>query len=242
MQDRVVHIENVSKVFNRHHSVNNITFHINKGECFALCGGNGAGKSTIIQMLIGVLKPTSGTIQIQGQEVSSKKGSLYKSLFSFMPDAMSFSPVLTGCEVLQFFAKLQGLSQQRVDDLLALVGLEKDKHKKVRAYSKGMQQRLALAQSLLPSAPLLILDEPTNGLDPYWVFEFKKIIKAEKEKGTTILFSSHILSDVEELADRVAFMEEGKLLVVDEVANLVKEDSTLEQVFFNLIGSVKRSC
>lgn len=234
----MLEVEELSKIYNPTNRIEHINFQINNGECFALCGGNGAGKSTVIQMIIGNVKPTSGMVKLGGVQVSPKNQG-YKSLFSYMPDAMVFPKVLTGYEVLTFFAKLSDVPDTRVHYLLKQVGLDEDKNKKVRNYSKGMQQRLALAQSLLPEAPILILDEPTNGLDPYWVREFKRIIKEEKEKGTTILFSSHILSDVEELADRVAFMNEGRLLVTDTVEALTKGndniETTLEEVFFSLV-------
>lgn len=234
----MLEVEELSKIYNPTNRIEYINFQINNGECFALCGGNGAGKSTVIQMIIGNVKPTSGMVKLGGVQVSQKSQG-YKSLFSYMPDAMVFPKVLTGYEVLSFFAKLSDVPDARVHYLLKQVGLDEDKNKKVRNYSKGMQQRLALAQSLLPEAPILILDEPTNGLDPYWVREFKRIIKEEKEKGTTILFSSHILSDVEELADRVAFMNEGRLLVTDTVEALTKGndniETTLEEVFFSLV-------
>ncbi|HHY71740.1 MAG TPA: ABC transporter ATP-binding protein [Bacillus bacterium] len=236
----MVEVKDLSKIYNATNRIEHINFEIYQGECFALCGGNGAGKSTVIQMMIGNIKPTSGAVKLSGITMSSN-AAMYKSLFSYMPDAMVFPKVLSGYEVLSFFAQLSNVPQSRVELLLDRVGLSKDKDKRVRNYSKGMQQRLALAQSLLPEAPLLILDEPTNGLDPYWVREFKNIIKGEKQKGTTILFSSHILADVEELADRVAFMNSGRLLVNDTVEALTKgkddgnAKTTLEEVFFSLV-------
>ncbi|WP_017756264.1 ABC transporter ATP-binding protein [Calidifontibacillus oryziterrae] len=236
--NNMVEVHDLCKIFNETNRIEHINFNIHNGECFALCGGNGAGKSTVIQMIIGNVKPTSGEVRLAGTPVSTKSQQ-YKSLFSYMPDAMVFPSVLTGYEVLKFFAELSNVPDERVHQLLKQVGLDQDKDKKVKNYSKGMQQRLALAQSLLPEAPLLILDEPTNGLDPYWVREFKRIIKEEKQKGTTILFSSHILSDVEELADRVAFMSSGQLLVTDTVESLTKgedrSETTLEEVFFSLV-------
>ncbi|WP_230474388.1 ABC transporter ATP-binding protein [Calidifontibacillus erzurumensis] len=237
----MVEVNNVSKIYNDTNRIEHISFEIYEGECFALCGGNGAGKSTVIQMIIGNIKPTSGMIKINGKTLNENK-ELYKSLFSYMPDAMAFPKVLTGYEVLSFFADLSNVPKERVEMLLDRVGLLNDKDKKVREYSKGMQQRLALAQCLLPEAPVIILDEPTNGLDPYWVREFKNIIKQEIEKGTTVLFSSHILADVQELADRVAFMNKGKLLVTDTIEALTKAghaNVTLEDVFFRLVKAEK---
>ncbi|MCL6615855.1 MAG: ABC transporter ATP-binding protein [Anoxybacillus ayderensis] len=201
---------------------------VQPGQCLALCGGNGAGKSTIIKMLIGQLTPTKGDICVNGKQVKKDE----KKWFSFMPDHLQFPPLLTGYEVLSLFGRWQGATAERVEQCLQLVGLTDDQHKQVKTYSKGMQQRLAFAQALLADAPLLILDEPTNGLDPYWVWEFKRLIQIEKEKGKAILFSTHMLSIVEEIADAVAFIHQGQMLVYDSVSTLCRDGQSLESIFF----------
>lgn len=236
-QKWMVELDQVTKIFNQFNKIEDINIQIKKGECFALCGGNGAGKSTIIHLLIGNLKPTSGEIYMDGQKVSAKEQA-YKTRFSFMPDAMLFPNTLTGYEVLSFFAELHDVPPKKVAELLAKVGLEQEQHKLVKYYSKGMQQRLSLAQTLLADTPILILDEPTNGLDPYWVKRFKQIIQEEKERGRTILFSSHVLADVEEIADRVAFMSQGHMLINEEIAKVCQQEGervSLEDVFFALL-------
>lgn len=239
----MIRFDNVSKIYSKQNQVRDIHFSIGQGECFALCGGNGAGKSTIIQMMIGIVKPTSGSIYLNGHKVSSTD-SAYKSTFAYMPDNMVFPRSLTGYEVLHFFSKLLQVPRGRIDELLCLVGLEQDKHKKVSHYSKGMQQRLALAQALLPEAPIIILDEPTNGLDPYWVHTFKELIHAERRKGTTILYSTHILSVVEDTADTVAFMNEGTVVACDSVARLCRTENghrSLEAVFYDTCQRIATS-
>ncbi|MED0658013.1 ABC transporter ATP-binding protein [Anoxybacillus ayderensis] len=224
----MLEVRQLTKIYNEQNKVENISFSVQPGQCLALCGGNGAGKSTIIKMLIGQLTPTKGDICVNGKQVKKDE----KKWFSFMPDHLQFPPLLTGYEVLSLFGRWQGATAERVEQCLQLVGLTNDQHKQVKTYSKGMQQRLAFAQALLADAPLLILDEPTNGLDPYWVWEFKRLIQIEKEKGKAILFSTHMLSIVEEIADAVAFIHQGQMLVYDSVSTLCRDGQSLESIFF----------
>jgi ABC-type multidrug transport system ATPase subunit len=230
-----IRLEGLAKHYSDEKKITNISLTIEKPEIFALCGGNGAGKSTLIKMLTGIMKPTSGRIFMDGKEVDQQSNS-YKKLFSYMPDEMLFPRQLTGLEVLNFFARLRGISEGKVSESLQQVGLYDVRKMPIKHYSKGMQQRLSLAQALMPDVPLRILDEPTNGLDPLWVFRFKEIIQEEKRQGRTIFFTTHILSLVEELADRAAFMQEGKMHYCDSVGTLVQQKGVytpLEKVFFN---------
>lgn len=225
---------NYSKRFSQYDQIGEVNLSLKKGETFALCGGNGAGKSTFIKCITGVMKATTGQIEMDGKLMRTSEME-YREQFSFMPDNMLFPPQLTGLEVLSFFGNLRNMGGERVLELLELVGLYEARNRTIKHYSKGMQQRLSFAQALLPNAPLMILDEPTNGLDPYWFYRFKEIIQDEKKKGTTILFTTHVLSLVEEIADRVAFMEGGKVIKNDTVANLMKQagnSASLEQIFF----------
>lgn len=228
----MLEVKQLTKIYNEQNKIENISFSVQPGQCLALCGGNGAGKSTIIKMLIGQLPPTKGDIFINGKRAQNDD----KKWFSFMPDHLQFPPLLTGYEVLSLFGRWQGATEKRMKQCLALVGLENDQHKQVKTYSKGMQQRLSFAQALLADAPLLILDEPTNGLDPYWVWEFKRLIRAEKEKGRAIIFSTHMLSIVEEVADTVAFIHQGRMLIYDSVSTLCQDGKSLESIFFAQIS------
>jgi len=230
-----IRIEGLAKHYSETKKITDINLTINKPEIFALCGGNGAGKSTLIKMLTGMMKPTAGKILMDGKVIDPQKQG-FKKLFSYMPDEMLFPRQLTGLEVLTFFARLRGISDEKVMEALKQVGLFEVRNMQIKQYSKGMQQRLSLAQALLPDVPLRILDEPTNGLDPLWVFRFKEIIQEEKKQGRTILFTTHILSLVEELADRAAFMQEGQLQYCDSVTSLVENNGVytpLEKVFFH---------
>ncbi|CAM3889222.1 ABC transporter ATP-binding protein [Mesobacillus thioparans] len=240
MSDEWIRIDALAKVYSETKKVTDISFGINKPEIFALCGGNGAGKSTLIKMLTGIMKPTSGKVLLDGSEIDPRSHE-FKKLISYMPDEMLFQRQLSGLEVLTFFARLRGIGDVRVNEVLQQVGLYDVRNMQIKQYSKGMQQRLSLAQALLPDVPLRILDEPTNGLDPLWVFRFKEIIEEEKRQGKTIFFTTHILSLVEELADRAAFMEEGQMKICETVDSLVNPNGSylpLEKVFFNQSSSV----
>ncbi|MGG3998660.1 ABC transporter ATP-binding protein [Anoxybacillus kestanbolensis] len=228
----MLEVRQLTKIYNEQNKVENISFSVQEGQCLALCGGNGAGKSTIIKMLIGQLPPTKGDIYVNEQPIQNND----KQWFSFMPDHLQFPPLLTGYEVLSLFGQWQGATDERVKQCLDVVGLTNDQHKQVRMYSKGMQQRLAFAQALLADAPLLILDEPTNGLDPYWVWEFKRLIRLEKEKGKAIIFSTHMLSIVEEIADTVVSIHQGQMLIYDSVSALCQDGKSLESIFFAQIS------
>lgn len=235
----ILEVENISKSFHNQVKLAPISFQVREGEVLALCGGNGAGKSTLLKIIVGMLKPTTGRILLQGETFSSlaiKK----RHLFGYFPDQIRYPIHLTAREILCYLARLQDAPLYRVPEVLELVGLTSHQDERVRTFSKGMQQRLGLAQSLLTDPPLLIFDEPTNGLDPIWVHHFKQIVRQLQQNGKTILFTSHILHDVEELADRVALMNEGKLLVLGSLAELRQQDGVLmswEDLFFHYLQS-----
>ncbi|WP_042352595.1 ABC transporter ATP-binding protein [Bacillus massiliigorillae] len=232
--NKVIELVALTKIYSEKSRVEDISFPIHQGEIVALCGGNGAGKSTLIKMITGIIKPTSGHIEIDGNIVNTISMD-YRNSFSYMPDDMLFPRQLSAVEVLNFFANLRKVSKEKVGEVLEIVGLYEDKNRLIKHFSKGMQQRLSFAQALLADTPLLILDEPTNGLDPYWVYRFKEIMHDEKAKGKAILFTTHILTLVEEIADKAAFIEGGELLHFDCVKDLVMRDGekvSLEKVFF----------
>ncbi|MGN1401975.1 MAG: ABC transporter ATP-binding protein [Bacillus sp. (in: firmicutes)] len=229
--NRWLELKNVSKVYTPQSRVEGISFPVGKGEIVALCGGNGAGKSTLIKIITGIIKQTSGEIWLDGQQADTISQS-YRQMFSYMPDDMLFPKQLSAVEVLNFFAGLRGAPKEKAAEVLELVGLYEVKDRLIKQYSKGMQQRLSFAQALLSDTPLLILDEPTNGLDPFWVWRFKEILQDEKAKGKAILMTTHVLHLVEEIADKAAFLENGKLLHFDTVKELMGNSPSLETVFF----------
>ncbi len=234
MTNPIVSITNVKKIYGKKEVVKNISLSINQGEIFALLGHNGAGKSTLIKMLTGLIPKSSGTISINGIDVVPFQKTA-KQQFSYLPEIMALYPHLTAKETLHFFAELQNIPEKNEDEVLEIVGLSDYKNQKVGDFSKGMTQRIGFAIALLPKSPLLILDEPTSGLDPFWAIQFKKVIKHLNEEGTTIIFASHILSEVEDLADRVGIMSDGELAALGSIQDLKRnaKDEVRIKVSFN---------
>ncbi|WP_374724260.1 ABC transporter ATP-binding protein [Calidifontibacillus erzurumensis] len=238
MKSPIVSMTNVSKIYGNKEVVKNINLQIERGEIFALLGHNGAGKSTLIKLFTGLIEKSAGEIKINGIEITpfQKKA---KQLFSYLPEIMSLYPHLTAKETVHFFAELQNLPKKNEDEVLEIVGLSEYKHQKVGNFSKGMTQRMGFAIALLPKSPLLILDEPTSGLDPFWAIQFKKVIKHLNEEGTTIIFASHILSEVEDLADRVGIMSDGELVALGSIPELkknAKDEVKIKVLFYKPIS------
>jgi ABC-2 type transport system ATP-binding protein len=195
-----------------------------------LLGANGAGKTTLMRMLCGILKPTSGTIMLDGLDVGSED---YRALLGYLPQDFGYYPDFTGRDFLLYLAALKGMSKshakRRSEELLELVGLQEVTKKKVKTYSGGMKQRLGIAQALLNDPKLLIVDEPTAGLDPKERVRFRNLM-AELGKDSIVLLSTHIVSDVERIADHVLIMREGKI-VYDEAWD--KNRTDLEQFYLS---------
>lgn len=181
------------------------------GQVLALCGGNGAGKSTILRMIAGISQPTSGVIRVGGREWKRERKA-FSSQIGYMPDDFSFGLRLSARETINFYAALRGVGETRVQELLTKVGLTDAQHLPVSAFSKGMRQRLLFAQALLADPALLLLDEPTNGLDPFWMKSFVHLVRECKQAGQTVVFSTHDLPIVEEVADHVLFLDQGKVV------------------------------
>lgn len=207
----------LTKRFGRSYAVRDVTFNIGRGEIVGFVGPNGAGKTTTLRMLAGLVKPTRGAAYLLGQPVPSR--ALLKA--GTMIEEPTFYPYLSGRSNLRHAAYLHGgISDRRVDEALEFVKLDRAAGKRVRAYSQGMRQRLALARALLWHPEVLLLDEPTNGLDPTGIAEFREALAEVARSGTTILISSHILSEIEKLVARVLAIDAGEL----------KFDGSLEQL------------
>ena len=224
MTTPLVQISKVRKTYGQKDAVKNVSLEINSGEIFSLLGHNGAGKTTLIKMLVGLVQANEGSLKISGEEIAPFKKEV-KEQFSYLPETMSLFPHLTARETLRFFGKLQRTEREREDEMLSLLGLSDFQNQKVGSFSKGMSQRLGFAISLLPQAPLLILDEPTSGMDPFWAIQCKQIIKQLNQDGTTIIFASHVLSEVEEMVDRLCVMNEGEIIALGSVKELKKNAS-----------------
>ena len=206
-------------------AVDNLNLSVRPGEVFGLLGPNGAGKTTTILMLLGLTEPTSGSVSVLGLD-PARQPLRVKSHVGYMPDQVGFYDELTAQENLIYIARLNGLTglklEQRVSEVLARVGLGKVASKRVSTFSRGMRQRLGLADVLVKQPQLIIMDEPTSGLDPEASHEFLKLIRDLKEEGITILLSSHLLHQVQAVCDRVGLFNQGKMVLEGTVPELAQ--------------------
>lgn len=209
-----VHLDGLRKKYGDLVAVNDLSLEISQGEVFGFLGPNGAGKSTTIGMLLGHIHPTAGAAYIQGINVQRQPLAARQHVGA-LPERASLYANLTGRQTLEFFADIQGISHDQIDPFLYEVRLTEDADRRVGGYSKGMVQRLAIAQALLGDPDVLILDEPTAGLDPRGAKEVRDIIEEVNEEGRTVFFSSHIISEVERLCDTIAIINKGELVAHD---------------------------
>ena len=192
--------------------VDGVSFSVNKGEIYGLLGRNGAGKTTIMKILLGLANPTSGKVSILGKDMSVNSEKKVLKKVGCIIENPGFYSNLTGTENLEIFAKLRGLDQDSVKNALELVNLPYKDKKLFSKYSLGMKQRLAIANAIMHNPEILVLDEPTNGLDPIGIAEVRELLKKLKESGSSILISSHILSELENVADRISIIDFGKMI------------------------------
>jgi ABC-2 type transport system ATP-binding protein len=219
-------VENLRKTIRRKEIIKGISFELKEGEVFGFLGPNGAGKTTTIRMLVGLIKPTSGRISICGYDLARQFTEAIRHIGCIVENPELY-PYLTGFENLEHFARMvPDIPKERIMEVVELVGLQNRIHDRVSTYSLGMRQRLGIAQALLGKPKVLILDEPTNGLDPVGIREMREFIRflAETE-GLSVLVSSHLLSEIQLMCDRVAIMAKGTLLRVDTVEHLLKEQA-----------------
>lgn len=219
-----IQVSKLTKRFKDFIAVDDVSFDIERGETFALLGPNGSGKTTTLKCLVGLTLPTAGKITVDGFDVGSQARAA-KRLMSFLPQRVGFSDQLTGREVLEFYCRLRRIPSQRIDETINTPDFHFNGFfdKSVSQFSGGMTQRLGLAVACLPDAPILVLDEPTVSLDPNGAIEFREFLGSLKRKGKTIVFTSHMLADVEQLADRVGIMVQGRLVALQSIEGLRKE-------------------
>ena len=213
----IVQTENLSKSFGKEQAVSNINLKIRKGEIYGFLGPNGAGKTTTIRMLLGLMKPSSGTIKIFQKDSMKERINILAKVGSLVENP-SYYPHLTAYENLEALRKILGVPKSRIDEVLEIVRLKDAANKKVKGFSLGMKQRLGIAASLLHNPELLILDEPTNGLDPSGIIEIRNLIKRlPSEYGMTIIISSHLLSEIDQMATQVGIVTKGKMIFQDSI-------------------------
>ncbi|MEE9237245.1 MAG: ABC transporter ATP-binding protein [Thermoplasmata archaeon] len=212
-------ITNLSKSFDGLKAVDDVTLKVEKGEIYGFLGPNGAGKTTTIKMILGLTYPDAGSILIHGRDLA-REPHVIKRRVGFLPERVAFYDNLTALQTLEFYAALKGHETAGLSNLLELVGLAEFAEKRVHTFSKGMVQLLGVAQAMIGEPDLLILDEPTTGLDPNWTRVVKDRIRDASASGATIFFSSHLLGEVQELSHRVGILNRGKLIAQDTVENL----------------------
>jgi ABC-2 type transport system ATP-binding protein len=212
-----------------HRAVNGISFHVDKGECVGFIGANGAGKSSTIKAMLGFVFPASGHINVFGQKAGTVES---RRRLGYLPEVALYYPFMKARELLELYGGLQGLSKsqlgQRVPPLLDDVGLGGKGEILLKNFSKGMQQRLGIAQAIIADPELMIFDELSSGLDPVGRFDLRTVLLRLKQQGRTIFFSSHELSEVEALCDRVVMIDQGKIVTQSTVAYLMKPLNTFE--------------
>jgi Cu-processing system ATP-binding protein len=206
----LITLSHLGKTFGRHVAVDDVDLDLAEGECIGLVGHNGAGKSTLIKLMLGLFRPTSGSVRVLGADPAGSAAAPSRAALGYLPENVAFQPSMTGIETLSFYARLKRQSVRVVPELLDRVGLAAVGRRRVGTYSKGMCQRLGLAQALLGNPRALLLDEPTSGLDPAARQDLYAIMRGLRDDGACVLISSHALAELEGQADRVVVMSRGR--------------------------------
>jgi ABC-type multidrug transport system ATPase subunit len=240
----IIVAENLSKSYGDRKAVDALTLHIQEGEIFGFLGPNGAGKTTTIRLLTGILKPDQGEVVIDQRLLSQQKSEVAQ-VIGVIPESRGFYNWMAATEYLSFFAHLYGVKEdileERVEALLLQVGLLKRKHSTIGTFSLGMRQRLGLARALINNPKILLLDEPTLGLDPQGQEDIQQLLKKLNGEGVTIFLSSHLLNEVSNLCSRIGIINKGKLVAegtIDELGKMADlQDKTLTQIFLYLTSN-----
>lgn len=220
MNTPLVSLFEAGKTYGQLEALSTMTMSLNEGEVLGLFGHNGAGKTTMMKLILGVISPSHGKVEVMGMAPDSKEAWHCRSKVGYLPENVSFYEQLTGLEVLTYFAKLKGFSKKQAIDLLEQVGITHAMKRQVKTYSKGMRQRLGLAQAFIGEPKLLLLDEPTVGLDPIATRDFYKTVDQLKSNGSSVILCSHVLPGVEQHIDRAMILSSGKLLAMGTLSEL----------------------
>jgi len=233
-----VEVEHLTKRFGRCTACEDISLAVRSGEVFAFLGPNGSGKTTTMKTIVGLNIPTSGRVLINGLDVASYPTESRRFL-SYLPQRVVFPENLSAREVLKFYCRLRRLPQQAADEAIEKGGFAGSADKPVGEFSGGMVQRLGLAVIALPDSPILVLDEPTASLDPQGVKRFREFVLNQKENGKTIVFSTHLLQEAEQLADRVGIFVSGRLVAQESIESLRRmsmANRTIEDMYLHYVG------
>jgi ABC-type multidrug transport system ATPase subunit len=228
----VIKVENISKHFGALKAVDNLSFEVEAGQVFGFLGQNGSGKSTTIRMLLSLIHPTSGSIELFGKSIQKNRASILEQVGAII-ERPDLYPYLSATEHLQLFAKVrkQKIEASRIIDTLTQVGLSHRAQDKVQTFSLGMKQRLGIAIALVHNPSLIILDEPTNGLDPQGIADIRALIQhLAKEEGKTIFVSSHLLSEIEQVANQILIIHQGKKMVEGVTKELLDPEKRIVQI------------
>ena len=248
MPETLIETRNLIKRYGDKVAVNNVSFDVYSGEVFGFLGPNGAGKTTTIKMIVGLLQPTSGTVKVAGYDIQSQP-LFAKAVSGYVPDTPNLYAKLTGRELLHFVGDLYNLNRnqvaRRIDELLRMFDLSSAADDTFDSYSHGMQQKTSLAAALMHDPKVLILDEPTVGLDPKSARLIKDILRQLADRGAAVMLSTHILEIAERMCDRIGIINKGELIAVgtmDELRKLGKTgQSSLEDIFLGLTGGVEET-
>lgn len=238
-----VDVSHLTKIYGQQKAVDDISFHIPKGEIVGFLGPNGAGKSTTMKISTGFLPPSSGKVEINGLDIVEKTREV-KEIVGYLPENNPLYLDMYVYEYLEFVGKLHGLRKNRlknrINELVEMIGIEREKHKKIEELSKGYRQRIGLAQALIHDPEVLFLDEPTSGLDPNQIVDIRNLIR-ELGKEKTVVLSSHIMQEVEAICDRAIIISLGKIVADDRVSNLKKQISGQSKYIVEFSDSIDES-
>ncbi|MEB3223638.1 MAG: ABC transporter ATP-binding protein [Candidatus Sericytochromatia bacterium] len=246
MTDTILETRDLCKVYTsfprkRVQTLFDLTLEVRRGETFGLLGPNGEGKTTTQKLFLGLLRPTSGTVRVFGEAPDQPE---VRRRIGFLPENPYFYTYLTGREFLAFCADLFGLSEDtkrsRIPSLLSLVDMERGADTQMRRYSKGMLQRIGIAQALINDPDLVFLDEPTSGLDPIGHKEISDIIRSLRAQGKTLFINSHVMMDVQVMCDRIGILHRGRLVACGAIPDLLQDGESLETFFVRTIEAVER--